>query len=77
MCDVVVLAEHAAEVASGKEDGARAVVALNAGLLAEMGSYNIDLGGLGADEADASPFPAVDAAASRAEVAVTQVGIGL
>ena len=77
MCNVVVLAEDAAEVASGKEDGAGAVMALDAGLFAEMGSYDIDLGGLGTDEADAGSFPAVDSAAPRAEVAVAQVGIGL
>ena len=77
MRDVVVLAEDAAEVASGKEDGARAVVALDAGFLAKVGGYDIDLGGLGADEADTGPFPAVDAAASGAEVAIAQVGIGL
>ena len=77
MRDVVVLAEDAAEVASGKEDGARAVVALDAGFLAKVGGYDIDLGCLGADEADAGSFPAVDAAASRAEVAIAQVGIGL
>lgn len=76
VCDVVVLAEDAAEVASREEDGARAVVALYARLLAEMGRYDIDLGGLGADEADACLFPAIHSAASRAEVAVSQVGVG-
>ena len=74
--DVVVLAEDAAEVAPREEDGARAVVALYAGLFAEMGRYDVDLGGLGADEADAGCFPAVHSAASRAEVAVPEVGIG-
>ncbi len=49
VCDVVVLAEDAAEVASRKEDGAGTVVALYAGLFAEMGGYDIDFGGLGAD----------------------------
>lgn len=51
-------------------------MALYAGFFAEMGSYDIDLGGLGADEADARFLPAIDSAASRAEVAVSEVGIG-
>ena len=74
--DVVVLAEHAAEVASRKEDGAGAVVALYAGFLAEVGGDDIDFGGLGADEAEACFFIAIDSAQSWAEVAVAEVGIG-
>ena len=52
-------------------------MALYAGFFAEMGCYGINLGGLGADEADACLFPAIHSAASRAEVAVPEVGIGL
>ena len=72
----MVLAEDAAEVASGEEDGAGAVVALNAGLFAEMGRDDIDLCGLGADEAGSSRFVAVHAAASGAEVTISEVGVG-
>ena len=74
--NVVVLAEDAAEVAAREEDGARAIVALDARLLAEVGGDDVDRGGAGADEAEARRLPAVDAAASRAEVAVPEVGVG-
>ena len=74
--NVVVLAEDAAEVASGEEDGAGAVVPLYAGFFAEMGRDDVDLCGLGADEADACCFPAVHSAASRAEIAVSEVSVG-
>ena len=74
--NVVVLAEDAAEVAAREEDGPRAAVALDARLLAEMGGDDVDGGGAGADEAEARRLPAVDAAASRAEVAVPEVGVG-
>lgn len=76
MRDVVVLAEDAAEAASGEEDGAGAMVALDAGLFAEMGGDDIDLGGLGADQAEAGLFIAVDSAKPWAEVAVAEVGMG-
>ena len=76
MRDIVVLAEDAAKVTSREEDGPRAVVTLYARLLAEMGSYDIDFGGLGTDEADAGCFVAVDSAESGAEVAIAKVGVG-
>ncbi len=73
--DVVVLAEDAAQVAHAEEDGAAAVVALDAGLLAEVGGDDVDLGLL-ADEAHARGLVAVDAAETGAQVAVAQVGVG-
>ena len=76
MCDVVVLAEDAAEVASREEDGARAMVALDAGLFAEMGGYDVDFGAFGGDQAEAGLLIAVDSAKPRAEVAVAEVGRG-
>ena len=75
MGDVVILTEDATEIASGKEDGSRAIVALYARLFAKMGGDYVDFGRLGADEADARLFPAIHSASSGAEVAVFEVGI--
>ena len=72
----MVLAEDAAEVAAGEEDGPGAVVALNARFLAEVGGDHIDFCRLGADEADARLFIAVYATAAGAEVAVFEMGVG-
>lgn len=74
--DVVVLAEDAAEVAAGEEHGAGAMVALDAGLLAEVGGDDVDFGGRGADEAEAGFFIPIDSALARAEVAMFEMGIG-
>ena len=71
----MILAEYATEVAPGEEDGPRAVVALYARFLPEVGRDNIDFRGLGANEADARPFVAVYATAVWAEVAVFEMGI--
>ena len=51
-------------------------MALYAWLFAEMGGYDIDFGGLGADEADARCFVAIYTATSWAEVIVPEVSIG-
>lgn len=74
--DVVVLAEDAAQVAAAEEDGAAAVVALQARLLAEVRGDGVHLDRLGADQADAGCFPPVDVAFARAEVAFGEVGVG-
>lgn len=73
--DVVVLAEDAAQVAHAEEDGAAAVVALHAGLLAKVRRDDVHLGRLGADQAHARRLVAVDAAPARAQVAVAQVRV--
>ena len=75
MRNVVVLAEYAAEVAPGEEDGPRAVVTLYARFLAEVGRDNIDFCGLGANEADARSFVTIYATAVWAEVAVFEMGV--
>ena len=75
MRDVVVLAEDAAEVASREENGAGAVVALYAWLFAKVRGDDVDFGCLGANEANACSFPAIDSAASRAQVAVAEVSV--
>ena len=76
MRNVVVLAEDATEVAPGEEDRPGAIVPLYAGFFAEMRSYDVDFGGLRANEADARLFVAVHIAATGAEVAVSEVSVG-
>lgn len=73
----MVMAEHAAEVTSREEDRAGTIVTLYAWLFAKIEGYDIDFGGLGADEADAGCFPGIHSAASWAKIAISEVGIGL
>ena len=71
----MILAEHAAKVATREEDGSRTIMALYAWLFAEMRSDNIDLNSLRTNKADTSPFVPVNTAQSRTEVAVPQMPI--
>lgn len=73
--DVMVLAEGAAQVAHGEEDGSRAVMSLDAWLLAKVRRDNVDHD-IGPDQTDAGLLIAVHAAEPRTEVAVAQVGVG-
>lgn len=61
MGDIVVLTEYAAQVTAGEEDATGAVVALETWLFAEMRRDCVHED-VGADEAVASGFEAVDAA---------------
>lgn len=70
----MVLAKDAPQVAHAEEDGSAAVVALDAGLLAKVRRDDVDLD-IGADEAHARRFVAVDAAEARAQDAVAEVGV--
>ena len=72
----MILAEDAAEIAAGEEDGPGAVVSLYARFLAEVGRDNVDFCGLGANEADAGLFVAIYATPAGAKVAVFEVGVG-
>ena len=72
---IPVLAEHAAEITTGEENGPAAVVALDAGFFAEVGGECVDGGGGGGDEAPACFLVAVCGAEARAEVAVLEVGV--
>ena len=76
MRNIPVLAEDAAEVTAGEEDGAAAVVALDAGFFAEVGRDCVYGCGGGGDQTPACFFVAVGAAEARAEVAFLEVGVG-
>lgn len=69
MCNVVVLAEDASEVAAGEEDAAASIVALKTRLFTKMRRHRVH-DYIGSYQAGPSSLESVDSAKSRAEVAV-------
>lgn len=74
MGDVVVLAKCTSQITPGEEDGTTTVMALYARLLAKVRRNNVHLDIL-SDQTHARSLIAVDAAESRAEIAIPQVRI--
>jgi hypothetical protein len=72
----MVLTKDTAQVAAAEKDAAGAVVARDAGFLAEVRTDDIDLGRLRTNKAMPSLLIPVNAAEARAKVAVAEVGVG-
>lgn len=76
MADIMVLAEHTAEVAAAEEDGSRAMVALNTRLLAKVRGNGADAHSVALDETGASALEAIHTTTTGAEIAVREVSVG-
>lgn len=76
MCDIVVLAEHTAQVAAAEEHRSGAIVTLYARFLAEMWSNRRDFDRLSRDETVSGGFEAVDARETGTKIAIFEMGVG-
>lgn len=72
----MILTKHTPHIAPGEKHAAGAMKPLDAGFLAAMRGDGVHFCGFGADHAHARFMVSVDAAATRAEVAVLEVGVG-
>jgi len=76
VCDIIVLAKDATQVASTEENTATAVMSLNARFLAEVRRDRVH-DYICADETGATPLESVHGAQAWAEIAITEVSIRL
>lgn len=73
----MILTENTPEITPRKEYTPAPMKPLNAGLLAPMRRYHINLGGLRADQAGTRRFKPIHTAFPRAQVAVGEMRVGL
>lgn len=76
MCNIVILAKDATQVATAEENRTRAIVTLKTGLFAEMGSNCRDLDGFGPYQTMPCALISIDIAEAWAEVALPQMSVG-
>lgn len=71
----MVLTKHTAQIATREKDTARAVVACNTGLFAEMWSNDVNFHCFCANQAMASLFIAIHRAQPRTKIAIAKVSV--
>ena len=75
MRDVVILTEHAPQIASAEEHRARAIVTLETGLLSKMRCDGIYCDFFCSDQAVTRSFISVNVTQARAKIALPKMGI--